>query len=333
MTPEDYIKTATKLISRAKKRVILIGLLMYRDKVTNDFVDALVAAAEREVEVHVAADFASFSMAVRRGSVVRSTVRQMRDGTKLSREFRAAGAKFRWLGRNYGTLFSARTHSKWLVVDDAVFIFSGVNTDDESIARNNDYMFRIDDASLADLITREHCDIERADRTKRLTRNHSEPSAVGTVLFDCGHPLWSIIYNNAVTLAKNPDVASMLFVSQYSPTGPLARVIRQRTKLNKDFAHVYFNPLYKVDSPSNRFMLLLGRNDLREHNLYVRNQYLHAKFIIFTFRDGHKVAITGSHNFVAASSRIGTREVALLTDNARIISLLEDFFAKHVQPS
>ena len=331
LLPPDYLKTATKAINKAERRVCLICLTMYRDKVTNHFIDALVDAAKRGVDVHVAADFASFSLAVEHGSAIKSAVREFRDGTGLSREFRSAGATFRWLGRNYGTLFSARTHSKWLVVDDTVFMFGGVNTDDDAVKKYNDYMFRIDDPQLADLVEKEHRNVERADRTKRLTRNHRETSSVGTVLFDNGHPLWSIIYNTVVKLTKDPEVDHMLFVSQYSPSGLLARAIRKRSGVDTGFAQIYFNPIEKVDSPSNQFMLHLGSNDLREKNLYKRDQYLHAKFIIFTYNDGHQVAITGSHNFVEASSRIGTREVALLTENRDIIRALEKFFHDKVQ--
>lgn len=326
LTPEKYISTATKMIGKAKHRVFLIGLLMYRDEVTTDFIDALLAAAEREVDVHVAADFATFSFGIDKNKLVKSGARSILDGTKLSREFRAAGAKFRWLGRNYGTLFASRTHSKWLVIDDTVFAFGGVNTDDEAINQFNDYMFRINDADLANIIAKEHREVERADRTKRLTRNHRENSMIGTVLFDDGHPGRSIIYNTAVDFAKR--AREMTLVSQYQPTGSLARVIREKPGTSK----LYFNPLSNADSASNKFMLLLGKNDLRQKNLYKSNQYLHAKFIIFTMSDGHKIALTGSHNFVAAGSRVGTREVALLTDNARVISLLEEFFAKHIAP-
>lgn len=324
LTPQKYISEAIELLAKAERRVFLIGLLMYRDNVTTDFVDALLATAKRGVEVHIAADFATFSFGLNKNELVKSGVRVIRDSSKLSREFRQSGAKFRWLGRNYGTLFASRTHSKWLVVDDTVFAFGGVNTDDEAIVMNNDYMFRVDDATLADTIEKEHREIERADRTKRLTRNHREKSSIGTVLFDDGHPGRSIIYNTAADLAKEAD--SLTLVSQYQPTGRLAGIIRRK----EDAADLYFNPLSNAENASNKFMLLLGKNDLRKKNLYKSSQYLHAKFIIFNMEDGRKIALTGSHNFVAAGSRIGTREVALLTENKRVIAELEKFFAEKV---
>ena len=63
---------------------------------------------------------------------------------------------------------------------------------------------------------------------------------------------------------------------------------------------------------------------------YTRPNYLHAKFMIFTMKDGSKVAITGSHNFVNSASLLGTREIALETRDVDIISQLENFFEQHV---
>ena len=63
---------------------------------------------------------------------------------------------------------------------------------------------------------------------------------------------------------------------------------------------------------------------------YERDRYLHAKCIIFSFKDGSKTAITGSHNFVNGGVLLGTREVALETKEPSIIAQLEDFIATPV---
>ncbi len=328
LLPPEYLETATKMLASAKRRVTLVGLIMYRDPVTADFVEAIIAAARRGVEVRVAADFNTFIFGVERSQIVRSGVRSMRDGVALARELREAGVKFRWLGRNYGTAMTSRTHSKWLVIDDDVFIFGGVNTDDEAIVRYNDYMFFISDPELADIVAKEHRTIERADRTKRLTQNHRVKSREGEVLFDGGHPGRSVIYSDMAALAR--DAEQILLVSQYCPTGKLARILREKDDAKPGSVRLYFNPIENADTLANRVMLRLGRNFLREKNRYTKAQYLHAKFAIFTMADGEKVAISGSHNFVAASSHAGTREVALKTTDARIIALLEKFFAEHV---
>ena len=61
-----------------------------------------------------------------------------------------------------------------------------------------------------------------------------------------------------------------------------------------------------------------------------KKPYLHAKFIIFTMKDGSKVAITGSHNFAYTGVLFGTREIALETNDPSIISQLESFYKKYI---
>jgi cardiolipin synthase len=63
---------------------------------------------------------------------------------------------------------------------------------------------------------------------------------------------------------------------------------------------------------------------------YTRTRYLHAKFMIFTMADGRKVALTGSHNFSGTGVLLGTREMALQTEDPRIIEQLEEFWKQHV---
>lgn len=329
LLPQEYLTVATDLLKTAKKRVVLIGLIMYRDTITTDFIDQIIAAASRGVEVRVAADFNTILFGVEKTQFWSSTAKSMREYISLARELREAGAKFRWLGRSYGTAATSRTHSKWLVIDDTVFAFGGVNTDDEAIIRYNDYMFRIEDAALADMIAKEHRAIERADRTKRLSQNHRRESTEGEVLFDGGHPGRSVIYGTVSKLSR--EAQHVLLVSQYSPTGKLARILRDKDDENPGSVELYFNPISNASTVANRMMLKLGRNFLREKNLYKKDQYLHAKFAIFTMENGEKIAVSGSHNFVAASSRAGTREVALCTKDTRIITLLEKFFIEKVK--
>ena len=52
--------------------------------------------------------------------------------------------------------------------------------------------------------------------------------------------------------------------------------------------------------------------------------------MIFTMPDGRKVAITGSHNFVYGGVLLGTREIALETDDPKIVRQLERFFKTYV---
>ena len=325
MLPMEYLADAIKLVKTSTSRVYLIGLTIFRDDVTKEFIDVIVDAARRGVDVHVAADFMTFTYSIKGIKSLPLTYRakSLRATTDLQKEFKAAGVKFRWLGQHTGPLFTGRTHSKWLVVDDTVFSFGGVNTESNAFTKHVDYMFKIQDNDLADLLAKEHLAVEKADRTRQSARNHRKLMSVGTVLFDGGRPGRSIIYNTALKLAES--ASEILLVSQYCPTGKLGKILNQKP------SQVYFNQLKNVDSRGNRMIIRIGK--LRQHftNLYRHKKYLHAKFMIFTMPDGSRQAITGSYNFVAATARLGTREVALVTSDESAISQLEKFWRENIK--
>jgi cardiolipin synthase len=76
-----------------------------------------------------------------------------------------------------------------------------------------------------------------------------------------------------------------------------------------------------------RTSMLVNRTATR----YRRKQYLHAKCIVFYLKNGKRVAITGSHNFVWGGVMLGTREIALQTKSPHVIEQIEDFFHTHVR--
>ena len=47
--------------------------------------------------------------------------------------------------------------------------------------------------------------------------------------------------------------------------------------------------------------------------------------MIFNMPDGRRIALTGSHNFSNAGVVLGTREIALQTENSEVIEQLENF--------
>jgi cardiolipin synthase len=53
--------------------------------------------------------------------------------------------------------------------------------------------------------------------------------------------------------------------------------------------------------------------------------------MLFYMESGEVVAVTGSHNFIASGGTLGTREVALQTNDPRVIQQLENFLHDKVQ--
>lgn len=319
--PQEYVENATKQIKKAKKRVALLTMVLVHDSSTDELIDALCAAAERGVEVMVAAD--SFTYTDFQGSYIPTTYRskRVRDAMDMQKRFRAAGAKFQWLGRLSMVAFVGRTHIKWCVVDDTVYAFGGVNLDLPSI-KNTDYMFRVKNEELASRIIAEQQRIISVDSSGHAYRSHRFGDDDNMVLIDGGFLGDSIIYRRACYWAERATHATL--VSQYCPTGKLSRLLK---KIDSD---LYFNHWTNAGL-LNRFVIRVGMATSKHNTSYHRRPYLHAKFIVFTLPDGSKVAISGSHNFVSAGVFLGTREVALETTNKKVIAQLERFFKEHVK--
>jgi hypothetical protein len=116
----------------------------------------------------------------------------------------------------------------------------------------------------------------------------------------------------------------VVFVSQYCPTGKLARILKKHGKVK-----LYYNK--PANAPGlNKFVIAFSAFVSGLKTSYRKKAYVHAKFIIFTMADGSKRAITGSHNFAYTGVLLGTREIALETGDSAIIDQLETFLHEKV---
>ena len=320
ITP-DYIREAIKTIQTAKHRVIFMSLMFSDDDVTDEFVDALEAAAERGVSVRIAADTFTYGELGGHFLPYKYYTAKSRATTASVRNLTNKGISFNWLGRFSTTPFTGRTHIKYLVVDDIVYSFGGVNLYGKDFTENNDFMFRCEDERLADDLTHEFGQITKADSHHHTYRSHKFSYGENYVLTDGGFQGDSIIYRRVCELAK--EAKEVLLVSQYCPTGKLGRILRNKP------SRLYFNPP-ELAGPLNKAVISVGMFFSHHKTMYTKKRYLHAKFMIFTMPDGEKIAISGSHNFVYGGVLLGTREIALETRDKKIIRQLEAFFREHV---
>lgn len=323
LTSQDYAKDAAKKIAKATSRVALVVTTFHADdELSKAIVDELCKASERGVLVSVCAD--SYTYTEPKEFILRSPKRhpaRAYRAIKVERLLKKSGVEFRWLGRSSNFGFAGRTHSKWLVVDDVVYSFGGVNIDHESFM-NTDYMIRIHDANLADNLFSQHLRLLKADKGGHALRSREvRINTTSSALIDGGLVGDSLIYRRACKLAKQAE--SITLVSQYCPTGKLNRILKRK------HATLYFNH-WKHASWMNRVLIRFGMAFSRQRTLYQQANYLHAKFIIFIMPDGRKVALSGSHNFMYGSVAFGTREVALETTDTQIIKQLEKFLTVYV---
>ena len=320
--PTDYVEQATKLVKKAKKRVFLISMVIADHPATHSLIEEMMNAAKRGVSVTVTADIFTYGEVSGGFLPLRFHSPGIKDVNTMVKRMRATGIKFLWLGRARATFLTGRTHTKWCVIDDTSFTFGGVNMYQGGVAENTDYMFRVEDSRLADRLAHEQKRIAKAERTTTNYPSVAYELSGNSVLFDGGIIAHSIIYRRATELAS--EAIDILFVSQYCPTGKLARIFKKKS------VRLYFNRPENANL-LNGTLIRLNMLQSRLKTLYDRKAYLHAKFIIFTMPDGSKVAITGSHNFAYTAVLFGTREIALETTDKKIIGQLEKFYTTHVK--
>lgn len=324
LTGDMYARDLVQSITHATRRIcIMTTTLRDDDTRSHAIIKALCAAADRGVAVSICAD--TFTYLEPKEFFLRSPRRQPARAYRalaLERQFKRHGITFHWLGRKTNLIVSGRTHSKWSVIDDTVYSFGGVNLDNESF-ENTDYIMRLDSKKLADAVSDEHDAIFTTDKRGGARRSRIiNLDTQNAILFDGGLPGDSVIYRRACTLARAAQ--RIVLVSQYCPTGTLNRIMKRK------HADAYFNH-WRHASSVNKILISAGMFTAKQQTLYTRDNYLHAKFIIFTMPDGHKVALSGSHNFMFGSGLTGTREVALETTDKHIIKQLETFRKEYVE--
>lgn len=321
LSPQEYIADATRRITEARRRVRVIALTIADERETEALLDALTAAAERGVDVHVAADTFTYADAAGRFVPKRYLTKRRRSSMAMARELTDAGARFDWLGQEGGLPWRGRTHTKFCVVDDTVYSFGGVNLDDQG-ATNVDYMLRVTDHRLAEDLVRVYERTRHANSRVAGFRSAALKYGKDHVLVDGGIPGDSIIYRRALKYARKAK--RIVLVSQYCPTGELGRVIRSKPH------EMWFNPPRNA-STFNRILIAASMAATRYRTLYRKRQYLHAKVIVFYLKSGKRVAITGSHNFVRGGVALGTREIALQTKSPQVIDQIEAFIEAQVR--
>lgn len=322
LLPRDYVAKATELAKKAERRIYVTGFSIVRCRATDSLIDAMLDATSRQVEVHVAAGIFTFVTDMDDSLVSRVFGKTMWKNNKLRSEFMRAGADFHWLGANNMFYLVGCTHSKWLVIDDDVFCFGGVNLNKSGIEDRTDYIFHLKNEAVADRLVKEQIAIEKQSRDKKYQHNTTMDTPYGEILLDGGHIGRSVIFDRAVKLAENAE--KIILVSQYCPGKPLADVLIEKN------SSIYFNPKGTASDTANNIMIGTKNQTKLVPNLYKRHRYLHAKFMIGVMPDGSRRAITGSHNFSSAGIIAGTHEVALETTRSDIIDQLVDFYRKYV---
>jgi cardiolipin synthase A/B len=317
----EYYARLLEAVSRSKKYVNITSYDLIYDEVTKELLDELVSAAERGVKVVVSTD--TMSLNEMRGRDF-GPINPLHPSASAAKDYaarlRRAGGTFAWLGKMLVVnSYIQRNHEKWSVVDDHVFCFGGINLYRVGFA-NIDYMLYTENADLAEVVREQHQSIIATH--PNYTGFSFEIDQHNTLHIDGAQRNSSHIYERACRLAQGAK--KVVFVSQFYPTGELAKHLRAS------------DTTYYANQPKNMSSLLVRSMQTIDawrtgiKNSYTRDQYLHAKCLIFTMPDDTKVALTGSHNFSYAGVRFGTIESNLETRDQATITQLEAFIKKYI---
>lgn len=318
----QYVADLTARVQSAKKRVYIASMIINDDPSTAALIDALKKAATRGVEVNIMLDTFTFREFGGYFNPFRRHKKRSREAIETMNQLTQAGVSVTWLGpRLVINPFAGVTHIKWSVVDNMCYTFGGVNLYHDGVQGATDYMIRIQDAPLADALIQEQLAVIKSPRP--LYKGSNQTSPLGNWFVDSGIRKESFIYDRVLELAKKAE--SITYVSQYCPSGPLAKILS-----SKKHVSYYFNNPQNAPFPTS-LMLQMDQHLTGIYSQYKRTKYIHAKVILFTLPDGKKIAVTGSHNFSYKGVIFGTREVALETDNPAIIGQIEDFLSEHIK--
>lgn len=316
----DFTEDVLKAIAKAERRVYVMSTILNEDSSTAELFQSIQNAAKRGLDVHIAGDAYTFTEIGGHFKFNTQFSKRIRSVTGLKRAFEKAGAKFIWLGSDTSTLLSGRTHTKWIIADDTVYTFGGINLYSVGL-ENTDYMFKITNQELADSLVSEHHRIVRAVKNRHAYRSHMFGDDTHRVLVDGGFVGDSVIYRHACRLIE--QATDVTFVSQYCPNGRLGRLLKKAN------ARVYFNPWNQANSLNALYIRITSRLSGNKTD-YTRKAYIHSKFIICTMPDGSKIALTGSHNYAQGGVWLGTREIALETRDPHVIKQLERFVDDYI---
>lgn len=326
LLPPEYIARLIRDINQATSRIYITALIVMNDDATRDLIAALIRAGQRGVDVSIAMDiYFTYREIKATNPGKRSFHGHVKHMRETRRRLEHEGVKVRWLSQFGTVLISRRTHIKWSIVDSTVYSYGGTNLYAESILEYNDYIFRVKNKVLANQMASEHQRVIRTDRAGHGYRSHFFGTPEHRVLVDGGNMLDSIIYRHVLQYAE--EALRIVYVSQYCPSGKLARLLQ----LNPN-NEVYFNaPANLRDRASRTIAHIVTFFNTSIVNSYDRQRYLHAKFMLFEMPDGQTIAITGSHNFVGMGGTLGNREVALETTDPHIIQSLQHFLTTHIK--
>ncbi|HEX6258455.1 MAG TPA: phospholipase D-like domain-containing protein [Candidatus Saccharimonadales bacterium] len=319
LTSEQYKQDLLAQLKMAKHRIAIASMVLYYEDGMTEIFTALKNALDRGVIVAIVVDSYNNFLFTEGSNLFKlvSYRHRIRATRQAFAELREHGATITEVGSVGPNPYKRRFHYKCVVVDDVVYFAGGVNMTRLSFEQT-DYMLRTQNTQFADDLVRHLSDIatngKQSDTTLYIDQNN-------TLFIDSGAPDKSIIYDRAVALSKQAE--SIVYVSQLAPSGPLASLLRQKN------AVLYFNRPAQLSFPASLDQYLSAWQ-YRQPNSYQGEDFIHAKYMLFTLPGDKKIALSGSHNFSYRGVQYGTKELALEATSPAVWNELQQFTNRRI---
>ncbi len=285
----------------------------------------LHAAAQRGVTVNLAVD--AISLIVTQGvipgpllfsrTLPRHIPKLFQPFIDALNELAQSGVRYtilNWPHRPLTNPFAGRSHIKFAVIDDHIFV-GGCN-----ITKINDIdlMAGWSDAAIADWFCAFGQKIMASGSVLQAMAGHDETISLDgstNLLIDAGVPGQSLILDTALSLIDTAEKHIMM-TCQYPPNDVTARHLTNAADRGVSVELIYNHPgkHYFPLSLLHHGVLWFEKSRkpawLFAGQLPKRSEFLHAKLLVTD-----KGAMVGSHNYVRAGVTFGTAEMALLSSS------------------
>lgn len=218
--------------------------------------------------------------------------------------------------RSWPPLFGRRNHVKIALADNHV-ISGGVDAN-AITATSIDVSLHVEDENFADEIYRKLHLLAALG----VSQGHSQIITLDEqtkYVIDSGKRNQSEIYDTACELANSPDTDSILHVTQFIPGGKLASIYQ----VSPASVTIVTNDPRCLPTPYRIEQLQLEKRTNPGSTVdivYVPAcEYVHAKVVVFTAKDGSKTMIIGTHNLQGKDVAFGTVEAAFITTDQDLI--------------
>ncbi|MBI4080434.1 MAG: phosphatidylserine/phosphatidylglycerophosphate/cardiolipin synthase family protein [Candidatus Levybacteria bacterium] len=215
-----------------------------------------------------------------------------------------------------------RNHMKIVVIDNTAWI-GGINFHDRNLTAH-DIMVKITEEPVVSAIAETYEKVERGELAKNYSVDFGNDS---TLLIDAGRSNNSIILKHACELVQQAKT-TVYVTTAFIPDGVFLHALHKASQKGVDVEVVTALPevlpgVYKWVNRMSQFTIDVKMETIPIHYL---NKLVHAKILIV---DGNK-AIFGSHNFSAKGVSMLTSEIALMSQNKKLIHNLNAFY-RHVR--